>query len=325
MIQMLLFIVAAAHVFSIPLQAGQLRVPSRTETYPERELAHQPMATYQAEHVFAVTASHTGFWVEHVARGVAVDQALTIPDTYRIGIAEPGGVAVSFDGRIAVTATVTDREGRFSSVIAWLDMDGSLVRVVRTAPFAAKDIGFTADGSLWAIGMVKNHPREEKPVHDVMRQYDSEGRLVRTLLPRLSLSAGHRHPTEEALLLTSRQYAALVSKSSKTWTLVSSEGIIVGSGALDLPEGLDFIVLGAVTDSGRLFVEGQWSAADGRRRPLPLFEIDRNSGALQLTGTAAAFPGEAHKLLLGSEGENLVFRHVTPEGGRHRLVWSQPD
>lgn len=325
MINMLLFIVAVAHFLSVPLQAGQLRIPSRAEAYPEREFAHLPLAGYQAGHLFAVNPSHTGIWVEQVAGGVAIEQAVTLPDSYRIGIAEPGGVAVSFDGRIAVTATVMDREGRFGSVIAWLGMDGSLDHVVRTSPFSATDIGFTADGSLWAIGMEKNHPREEKPVHDVMRQYDAGGRLVRTLLPRLSLSDGDWHPTEEAILATSRQYAALISESSKTWTLVSTEGIIVGSGTLDLPEGFD-VILGAITDSGRLFVEGQWSPEfrDGRDPQQPLFEIDRHSGALEFVGTAAGVPNEAFRMLLGSEGESLVF-HVTSEGRSHRLVWSQPD
>ncbi len=74
-------------------------------------------------------------------------------------------------------------------------------------------------------------------------------------------------------------------------------------------------MLGAVTDSGRLFVEGHWenAALRGAYPPTTVFEVQSESGDLELVDTGAARPAEAFGKLLGSEGEDLVF-HVSARG-----------
>ena len=322
---MLRLISVLASVALVPAWASQLQTPTRTENFT-RDLGNQPLPRYEAGHVCSKDASHTSFWVDYAddAKGTAVEKALTFSESFRPSIND---VAVSFDGDVAVSASVMDREGRFSAVIAWLRADGSLIRVVRTSPFAASDIGFTADGSLWAIGIVKNSIREEEKVHDVMRQYGSDGVLVRSLLPRLSISTDRVHPIMGASLSTSGNYAALVSPAAKKWALISSDGIIVAEGSLVIPPRFT-IITGGVTDSGRLFVSGQWpegkEAASGKYPLSTLFEIDRGSSEMNLVNTGEIFPEGTFGRLIGSQGEELVF-HLRSVSQPHRLIWSTVD
>ena len=306
----------------VPLQAYEIRAIGRHEDFSHRDTSHKPIPKYRDGYVFSINQSRNGIWIDHVVSGPQIERVLSLPDSFRFLIS---GIAVSFDGRIAVSGRATDRMGRISSLIVWLELDGSIIRIVRTSPFSVRDIEFTADGSLWAIGM-EVESQMEKSVHDVVRQYDSGGRLVRSLLPRLSLSTGKPHPTEEALIVTSRNYMALISMSAKTWKLVSVEGLIVDEGFLNLPEGIN-IFRGAVTDSGRLFIEGYWSSnrSYSNKYPrIPLFEIDRNGDNLQVVRTHSVYSEESLGTLLGSEGEQLIF-HVISSSHDPRVVWTEPE
>lgn len=311
----------AAGLVSIPTRAAELLVPRRSETYAYRDFGGLPLPSYQSEHVASVNQSMSAYRIDHVTEGPRIQQSLDLPETFQYRV---DAVAVSFDQRVAVSTGAMDREGRLTSVLAWFRMDGSLIRFVRTWPFTAGEIGFTADGSLWAIGVEKLEDLTEKPVYDVMRRYDPDGNLVGSSLPRASLSTGSQHPTEGALLLTSRLYAAVISPVAGTWTVVSTDGSVVSEGSLALPPGFE-IVLGGITDSGRLFVEGHWKDATlrGSFPPITVFEIRRSGGDLELVETEAALPTGAFGMLLGSEGEDLVF-HVSSRGRDSQLVWTRP-
>ncbi len=307
----------------IPAQAVQLQVPDRTENFPRGSLGGQPLPSYQAGYVFSRNQSHTAIWVDRAKEspGTAIEKMLDLPDSFRHSIRE---VAVAFDGSIAVTASVMDKEGRFVSVIAWLRVDGSLIRAVRTSPFAAADIGFTADGSLWAFGIVKQEDmREEEPVHDVLRQYAPDGRLIRTLLPRSAVSTKHAHPISYGFLATSRNYAAMLSSSAKKFALISTGGIVVHEGALPYPEDFQ-MVIGAVTDSGRIFVQGRWSGSEGKDNypNIPLFEVNFENKRVDLVDTDLAIGENEFGMLVGSEKENLIF-HVRAKDGQNKIVWSE--
>lgn len=310
----------AAGLVPIPTRAAELLVPGRSETYAYRDFGGLPLPSYQSGYVASVNQSMSAYRIDHVTEGPKIQQSLDPPETFQYRV---DAVAVSFDQRVAVSAGAMDREGRLTSVLAWFRMDGSLIRFVRTWPFTAGEIGFTADGSLWAIGVEKLEDLTENPVHHVMRQYGPDGTLIRSLLPRSSLSTGRHHPTEGALLLTSQFHAAVISPVAGLWTVVTTQGVEISEGSLALPPGFQ-IVLGGITDSGRLFVEGHWenAALRGSFPPITVFEIRQASSALELVQTGSALPTEAFGMLLGSEGEDLVF-HVSSRGQGSRLVWTR--
>lgn len=318
----LVFVILLAYVSPVSMQADRIQIPNKTKNFSNRIMANQPLMKYQNGHLYSKNQSHSGIWINHVINGTEIEKSITFPDSLQTQVAD---VAVSFDDRIAVSASVMDREGRFAAVIAWYRLNGSLIRIVRTSPFGATKLGFTSDGSLWAVGIEKMNPREEEPVHDIMRQYNAEGKLVRTLLPRLSLTTGIWHPALNSLLLTSRHFVALVSTHARTWTLISPEGIIVNGGTLDLPDGFE-VVVGGVTDSGRIFVKGMWTTTppESIYPRIPLFEVDRNKNNMKLINTTDPLPEGTFGTLLGTEGENLIF-YVTSQAEDPKIIWAKPD
>lgn len=320
----ILYTAAVMSIFALSTPAAELRPVNRAATFT-RDLALQPVARYQGGAVFSRDSSHSMLWIEDAFRSKTVlEKHLSLPDSFRVLISD---VAVSYDGTIAASASATDREGRSCAVIAWLGPDGSLLRVVRTTPFGAGKVSFTADGSLWAAGILKSDEtlREEASVYDVLRRYSAEGVLVGTYLSRLSLSSGWRHPTHGAILVTSRDRVAFVSDSAKKWAVLAADGTLLGQGTLSSPENFRTFV-GAITDSGRLFVSGQWRGnppALGSYPPIALFEVNQRTGELELIDTPAVSPDGSLGHLLGSEGEELVF-HVKSVSGR-QIVWRNVD
>ena len=309
MLRKLTTLSVAICALSLPIRPGPLVTHGRVESLPGRDFAHRPISSYQAGYVFSIDGSHTSIRVDSVDSGnnTSIDLAVTLPDSFRVSLA---GVAVSFEGEIAVVADAMDRDGRLTSAIAWLDDDGSPVRIVRTSPFAATDIGFTADGSLWAAGVEKISRDEAHPSHDVIRQYDAKGQQVLSLLSREQFSTDSWHPATDSFLATSRHYIAFVSREARTWTLITSSGVIAGHGSINVP-GDYKIVSGAVTDSGRIFINGR-SPGDARRS---VWEI--SSGVLSSIDTSGLSNDKLAGHLVGSDGENLVLFSNTS----HQFTW----
>ena len=190
-----------------PLQAAESLVATgRQQNFPneDRPMQKQPASGFQAVHLFRVNASRSGLRVDRVTDGSVLEDARDLPDSYRLSVSD---TAVSFDGRIAARASAFDRMGRIAPLIAWFDMNGKQLHVMRTTSFFAKRIGFAGDGSLWAIGK-ETENFQEKAIHDVLRRYDKDGIQDLSLLPRHTISTQERHPTWNALLLTSKDYVA---------------------------------------------------------------------------------------------------------------------
>lgn len=297
---------------ALPLQSGRLVLQGRVEKLPHRTLDFNPMPRYQAGYVFSRDAPMSSIWVDAVGApsGESLDHAVTMPDSLRMLLTD---VAVSYDGSIAVVADPTDRDGQLVSVIAWLGPDGEPTRTVRTSPYAATGIGFTADGSLWAAGIEKVNRSEAHPSHDVIRQYDAEGRLVRSLLSRSTFPYDHWHPAFGSTLVTSTDHVAFVSGEAGTWTLISTTGEIVGHGRIGLGEGYQ-VISAAVTDSGRVFVSGLGPG----HRYMTVFEIG-DGPPLQVDTSGLLPPGHLGALV-GSDGESLVFRRRTERGAE--FIWA---
>ena len=309
-----------------PLQAETVRI---TKRQPVTNITTRWLPQFENGHVLSVNTHRNGLIVTHQSGQPRFDQYLELPDLYRVSVRD---IAVSPDGRIAAIAGATDWKGRNNSVVATLDPDGNLDATIPTYPFVSDEIGFTGDGSLWALGreielgerMIGNQRiGQEKPVHDILRQYDREGELVRTLLPRLSVSTDRRHPAYNASLGTSKNYVAILSNPSGFWALVSTEGLIVSSGYIEVHEKRRFMNI-IPTDSGELYVSGllRGSLADAHHEKhgtnVALYRLNRNNGQLEPIDLGDNPPMTA----IGSDGDNLVF-HDRFSGTGFSLAWGQ--
>ena len=312
-------IIIAGTVIAAAMPAGSIRATGEAEQFHHRDTSNQPSVQFQAGHAFALRGSGTGVWVDQANRTLKFDKAIEVDGSSQLHL---GRAAVSFDNRVAVSATAVDRAGRIAKIVVMLTMSGETIRVVRTSPFGGRDIGFTSDGSLWVLGL-ETESGSEKSVHDILRQYNRDGTLVRTLLPRLDVSTGERHPAYGALLATSEHQVAVVSNTARKWVLVSDQGLTLGSGALDIPDRL-VLIRAAVTDSGRIFVQGHWRKPTGTE-PHHLFEINKSTGALDPLQTELAFSRTSYGSLAGSEGEKLVLYVHDKSQASARLVWASAD
>ncbi|MDE0105911.1 MAG: hypothetical protein OXN89_26320 [Bryobacterales bacterium] len=314
--------IVSSSVFLDCVSADELLPTGQIQKLTNRDTSNAPLASYQFGYLFGVNRTNNGLWIDHITEGNVLEDQLSIPETFRVLIR---AAAVSPDNRFAVCGTSTDRLGKLSSFIWFLRMDGTLVRTIRTSSFHVRKIRFSADGNLWSVG-IESDSGLEKVNHDVLRQYDRDGRLVRTMLPRMSISSSREHPTEGAILVTSSQYVALISLVSERWNLISTEGILVSSGPVDLPRGLN-VFSGSVSDSGRIFIQGYWASDSPHRDSyprLPVFEIDQELGLMKFRRTNSVYLDDSYGLLLGSEGEELLFLTRSSTGER-KIVWSKPD
>lgn len=302
-----------------PLLGSDVLVPVRTVVLG-RNLEGQPFPKYQAGRVFAKNHALSSFWIEDAAGGVLVEgKALELPEVVRYSIHD---LSVAHDGGIAVAVGAVDRQGRGVNAIARYDSNANLTSVTKTGPFAANRIGFTANGSLWVLGILKKNVNEEEPVHDILRRYDTDGRLVTTLLPRLGVSDGPMHPGigGDNFLETSKNYAAFVSMTALRWALFSSDGLLVADGRFEAPSGID-IYTAAVTDGGRIFLCGSSAGPEGRGYLFELNTESRTLSAMELDRMIPSGEYSANVLLAGTEGENLVF-YGAFRNGPSRLMWA---
>ena len=234
---------------------------------------------------------------------------LSIPDGAGIRVRDTAALP---DGTIAVKASATADRGRAVGVIFWISPQGKVMRIVRTAQFGARRVAFAADGTLWAAGRVYDYAYNSLPEYDVLRQYDAQGRLVRTVLPRSTFAAGLREPSSDSFLLTAKDRIGFFSLTSNQYVELSLSGDVLGNWKVAPPADVD-IAGAALTASGRVFLSGQWRRKmdDPREWELLLYELDKRSGALRRID----FPQTGvHRatVLVGSEGEELVFESKPP-------------
>lgn len=103
------------------LSAADLRPPERTAPFDNHGIIEVYPPQFQNGFMYSMNESRSAIWVNHVTEGLKFNKVLEIPDSFRIQISS---IAVSFDDRVAASATVLDRRGAYVSIVALLNMDG---------------------------------------------------------------------------------------------------------------------------------------------------------------------------------------------------------
>lgn len=192
-----------------------------------------------------------------------------------------------------------------------------MARVVRTSPFAAYRICFDKEGTLWALGrdLRANTAQGDSP-HNVLRQYDRGGRLIRQVLPSDSFPAGPQHPALKGLLAVAGDRVAIYSTTRGEWIEISTaSGKVLGRWAAP-----DSQVSGAsMTPNGSAYLSFQ------ERRPAVkrtrFCRLDRGTGRwLPVEPARAIGPDESRfALIYGTDGERLLIGLDLPH-----FVWVRP-
>jgi len=100
---------------------------------------------------------------------------LKLSDAARINIVD---IAGSLAGEVAVVGSAYTNDERSTTFLARMSADLSKQTVTRLWPFCAVAVAFSPDGTLWAVGHLKDEANTRILSKHVLRRFDTSGRLV---------------------------------------------------------------------------------------------------------------------------------------------------
>ena len=277
---------------------------------------HKPMPKWENGFVLAFEMDSPEVFAWNREGQLATRATIRIADSLVVRV---WAIAAMESGVLAVagSAATADRGATF---IAWLDASGVINRVVRTTPFAARNLSFAKDGTLWAFGRVVDRNSRTEPPHDVLRQYDSEGRLLRSLLPRQSF-VDRQHPSSLSFMTSSGGRVGIYSLIANEWIEVSLLGEILGRWkGVNLASGSK---LGgaAILPSGDVYASELQNTGTGPPGRTAFFRLDKETGAWRIVAADDLLleDGRGAIMILGVDQEKLVVVKSFPD-----FLWVRP-
>jgi hypothetical protein len=226
---------------------------------------------------------------------------VAIPEATRVNLIV---AARSPQGALAVSGTAQDSQGAGANFIAWITTSGVISRVVRTTPFAAMDLAFAPDGTLWALGRELQHNATRPVATTMLRQYGTTCELLRTALPSETFVSQHPHPVVDALLAVSSDRVGVLSVMASQWAEVAFSGAVLGSWTLS-PFPSNSRVTGLAMTSKGTYVTvqppAQTSVGHGE-----VYKLDKAIPAWLPVDPSNVFDGRSSGVIIGNDGDNLV-------------------
>lgn len=241
--------------------------------------------------------------------------SLSVPNTVRMHITD---IAAAPDGTVAVSASAFDGDGNGAPVIFWISPAGAVTRIVRLAPFSASRVVFANDGSLWAAGRIYRQEGvrfETAPEYDVLRHYDSQGRLLGSVVPNTTFASAPQNPALYSFLIGGQNRIGFLSLDAKEYVEVSLSGKMLGDWKIhtSLPFHVGDVMGAALTASGSVFLSlPPHPDLNTPYQGPPLYKLDKASGALQPADLSVDTPVTKPSVLIGGDGDKLVFYSKPP-------------
>ena len=215
------------------------------------------------------------------------------------------------DGTAVFCGGAYSETGQLAPFLAWMSPDGNSIRVVRTDPYWANMLSVAPDGTVWTVGeeRINGHidAPGSNPNGDVLRHFNSSGKLIDSLLPRskfrgaLRVTYGYLQVTHDRL----GWYGPDQGKGEYTEISLDTkkEHDFPGMpGEPNLANGVTKVLGFALTDSDKVYLTCDPSS--GVRTTYTLDRASESWVALNVP----ALNGMARPVLNGVEGEQLVFR-----------------
>jgi len=296
--------IVAVGIMSGSMFAGEALSLNGTPAATLVDIRDRPVPKVQNGFVVSFNPLIADVWLFDESGNRVNNVRLSIPNASLVRVTD---AAASPDGRIAILSSAATAEGQLAPFIAWMDSSGRLDKVVRTTPFVAHRIVFAKDGTLWAVGHLYNDQHStDVPKHDVVWQFGSDGRMLRSLLPSNSFS--HPFPSATSWLTASANTIAVYfERTSELVEIDSTSGKLLGRWTVPVPARSAGEIAGSVggialTSSGDVVMV--ISSEDEKRVARPgFFRFDRQSGTLIPLDTSKV---AAYTMLLGADGDRLV-------------------
>jgi hypothetical protein len=215
-------------------------------------------------------------------------------------------VAVSPSGVVCVTTTLVSADNRTTSAIFWIDKAGNIDKIVETAPFAASALAFADDGTLWAMGREYDADKRDKADCDVLRQYDPMGRLMRSALPKSSLSG---RLSLGATLVAGQGRVGVLTQSE--WVELSSSGAVLGRWPIRTLARKEQITGVAMGSSGQPWISIQTNVAPGAAETAGsgIFRLEPDSGnTIEVDSSAVRQSNQGIRLMNSETLGRLIVR-----------------
>jgi hypothetical protein len=242
---------------------------------------------FENGHFLAYDLEQSVVWSSDATGRVVTSAHLALPEAGRFLIKE---VAAKADGTLVVATSAYSVNGQGASLLIWISPSGAVLRTVRTSPFAAFTVAFAGDGTLWALGRAL-------PEHDMIRRYNSNGKLIQSLLPKSTFHSDASLLYRECRLAPFGDRVGLYSGRTREWIELSLSGEVLERRVVaEVPETL--WVTGVAVVNGRVFFSGQMKGG-GRSS---FYTLDRSSWEFAPVAEERARGGG----VIGSDGGRVV-------------------
>ncbi len=187
-------------------------------------------------------------------------------------------------------------EGR----IELLDLTGHLTRTIDTGSYIPQQVVFAPDHTIWTDGY--NAGNDGTQDFNVLHHYARNGTELGQALSWSQIAGDLKHPVIESILGSQLLYIAndrigwnaTLHPGARTWIEVNFSAVLLGKYELKTTDGLSLMAV-AMTASGNVY------AKIFKSHSARFAVLDRSKGIWRKVA------GDPGGVLIGSEGDNLVF------------------
>jgi len=256
----------------------------------DRDNTGKPLPKYS--NGYFIFYSHDGAIASYSSSGALAAQfTVTLPGKTRFLVMD---ACAWPDGAMAIALSAA---GGMGSAIVIASSSGQLERTVQTAPFGVAKVVCAPNRRLWAAGW------DGSPGHDTLREYDSEGRFLQSILPGLSFP--------EFLVANDHSFG-LYSLTANEFIRLDWSGTVTSRRATPpIARSSAVIISAALTPAGDLYLGGVAKATGGQSVTL---RWDRSANSFHPVAIPEAAGDEVRTMnVLGAAGNHLIF-YTKPSG-----------
>jgi hypothetical protein len=279
-------------------------IPNLVESWSNGYLVNyhskKPLAVYD----------RTGKWL--------FENSLALPDAVKVVKLD---ATVTNSGVAIVATSAVNADGAVADMLVQVTKDG-IGKIIRTNPFYPIKVCAMNDGTVWAWGteMTNDRSAEPRPNYPMLREYSFEKGQMRTDLDRASFHQPKTVPLYGLIgdlkLRCGVGKVLLISGNTNEVMEYDLSTSQLSRWPMKLPEG--FYVNGAAfTDAGKIYISVM---RDVGKFMSGVMSLQMKSGIMEWTPLTMIYPkGSTHFLLVGSEGEDLIYSRGR---GNATLFWA---
>ncbi len=252
-----------------PIFANEFNVQKEI-VYPQFDSADQPTPRFGFGYLASFSKSRTMLRLYDSAGYLLYHNDLLDSNGVQLKVVD---VAISPNGRVAMSASAIRSDGQSEAVLAFLDRQGKLTHLVKQKAFVSTRIRFLSEDELWTLGFSRATSPSGLASGSAIRVYDGFGKHIKDLMP-ISDFTGIRHPTLDGMLLSASTGMAVYLPTLQTLYVYTSTADPPAK-YIDLPVPAYLDVLTAcLIENTKLFIQALApTESDSKKFSVQIFTI----------------------------------------------------